>query len=268
MSLTSQLNELLNSLHIDIPKGIQSPTDLTPSLLIAILESVLAERLPIPTELRHSRDHDTIMKVFLGVLETDILKSDDFELSKIDPRRLARGEWDEVNHVAEVLCWIGRREGLVHGHSDRGSSPTTTTSTESATTVDGEFEGESPSLLPPRCIHEIPSPFLAISPTILPEEWDEDEPSNSSNNLLLSVDSKVSPPVRYEGIIAPVDEDWEISSFESYYSNISSNTTKRPRKTIYDHRYEDQMHLADAFLRERARCCAQIAQLESGRFGG
>lgn len=242
MSLTSQLNELLNSLHIDIPKGIQSPTDLTPSLLIAILESVLAERLPIPTELRHSRDHDTIMKVFLGVLETDILKSDDFELSKIDPRRLARGEWDEVNHVAEVLCWIGRREGLVHGHSDRGSSPTTTTSyaatrtysgvsrTESATTVDGEFEGESPSLLPPRCIHEIPSPFLAISPTILPEEWDEDEPSNSSNNLLLSVDSKVSPPVRYEGIIAPVDEDWEISSFESYYSNISSNTTKRPRK--------------------------------------
>ncbi|KAF5321571.1 hypothetical protein D9619_000209 [Psilocybe cf. subviscida] len=46
------------------------------------------------------------MKIFLGVLETDILQRD-VGLSTVDPRRLAEGADEEVFYVAEVLCSIG-----------------------------------------------------------------------------------------------------------------------------------------------------------------
>ena len=52
------------------------------------------------------------MKIFLGVLETDILQRD-LGLSNVDPRRLAEGEWDEVVFVGELLCWVARRIGLL-----------------------------------------------------------------------------------------------------------------------------------------------------------
>ncbi|KAF5321441.1 hypothetical protein D9619_000085 [Psilocybe cf. subviscida] len=89
--------------------------DLTPRLLIAILESLLSVRLPITT--RHdsdSCDDDAhaqraarvqSMKIFLGVLETDILQRD-VGLSTVDPRRLAEGADEEVFYFAEVLCSI------------------------------------------------------------------------------------------------------------------------------------------------------------------
>jgi hypothetical protein len=57
------------------------------------------------------------MKVFLGVLESDIVKMD-VGLSSVDPRRLASGEWEEVVFVGEVLCWVGRRLGLTEGPDD------------------------------------------------------------------------------------------------------------------------------------------------------
>ncbi|KAF8329915.1 hypothetical protein F5887DRAFT_105365 [Amanita rubescens] len=84
--------------------------DLTPSLLIAILESLLGSRIPFddnagmisPGDIKKVQD----MKIFLGVLEHDILGMD-VGLSDVDPRRLARGEWEDVVYVAEILCWIG-----------------------------------------------------------------------------------------------------------------------------------------------------------------
>ncbi|CAA7259395.1 unnamed protein product [Cyclocybe aegerita] len=139
-TLVEQLNTLLTSLNVPIP--LISPTDLTPSLLIAILESILGMRIPLiersgspSPELNHARTpHASTsnsisaststpgstsrtakvqnMKVFLGVLETDIIKRD-VGLSELDPRRLADGEWDEVLFVAELLCWIGRRMGYI-----------------------------------------------------------------------------------------------------------------------------------------------------------
>ncbi|KAJ3504096.1 hypothetical protein NLJ89_g8114 [Agrocybe chaxingu] len=133
-TLVEQLNNLLTSLNVPIP--LISPTDLTPGLLIAILESILGMRIPliertgsVSPELNHSRTaHASTsnsapssasraakvqnMKVFLGVLETDIIKRD-VGLSELDPRRLADGEWDEVLFVAELLCWIGRRMGYI-----------------------------------------------------------------------------------------------------------------------------------------------------------
>ena len=116
-----QLNELLASLHLPIP--LMSPTDLTPLLLIAILESLMGMRLPITlnNELKDSKhthaEKVQAMKIFLGVLETDYLQMD-VGISDLDPRRLADGEWEEVLYIAEILCWVGRRAGLVSAHHD------------------------------------------------------------------------------------------------------------------------------------------------------
>ena len=109
--LVTQLNALLTSLRIPIP--LISPTDLTPSLLVAILESLMGMRIPV-IERGSSSQVSKVqnMKIFLGVLETDFLQMD-VGLSQIDPRRLANGELEEVCFIAELLCWIGRRMKLI-----------------------------------------------------------------------------------------------------------------------------------------------------------
>jgi len=110
-TLVSQLNALLTSLRIPIP--LISPTDLTPRLLLAILESILGMRIPVierQDDSQVSKLQNT--KIFLGVLETDILRVD-VGLSLLDPRRLARGDREEVMFIAELLCWIGRRMKLI-----------------------------------------------------------------------------------------------------------------------------------------------------------
>ncbi|KAF9035904.1 hypothetical protein BJ165DRAFT_1533381 [Panaeolus papilionaceus] len=120
--LVDQLNNLLFSLNV--PLALVSPADLTPTLLMAILESLLGVKIPLLQEYDDGSPNAARilkvqqMKMFLGVLETDIVQSD-VGLSAIDPRRLADGDWDEVCFVGQILCWIGRKEGLIpaEGHS-------------------------------------------------------------------------------------------------------------------------------------------------------
>src|SRR5258708_153483 len=110
-TLVSSLNELLASL--DIPISLNTPLDLTPTLLLAILESTLESRLPLPPSVREARTpHAKVeaVKIFLGVLANDVLGVD---LSQIDPRKLARGEWDECVYVGGLLVHIARKEGLM-----------------------------------------------------------------------------------------------------------------------------------------------------------
>ena len=102
--LVSTLNSLLVALRI--PFTLFSPTDLTPSLLFVIVESILRIHLPIPLTLRTS-DKIQATKIFLGVLENDILKTD-VGLSNVDPRKLARGEERECIFIGELLCRLGR----------------------------------------------------------------------------------------------------------------------------------------------------------------
>jgi hypothetical protein len=111
--LTDRLNDLLDRLRL--PFVLDTPLDLTPSLLLAILESLLQSRLPVSTSIRESRNDAAkvqAMKVFLGVLETDVV-NEDVGLSDIDPRRLAAGEWEEVVFIAKLLCWLGKQMGLI-----------------------------------------------------------------------------------------------------------------------------------------------------------
>ncbi|EPT05387.1 hypothetical protein FOMPIDRAFT_1013643 [Fomitopsis schrenkii] len=116
----ADLNALLVSLHL--PLTLEFPDDLIPSLLVAILECLLRSRLDIPSEVRQARDFASkvqAMKIFLGVLENDVI-GQDVGLSDVDPRRLARGEWDECVFVGELLCWLGRTMGVLPCTNTRG----------------------------------------------------------------------------------------------------------------------------------------------------
>ncbi|KAI0373698.1 hypothetical protein BV20DRAFT_988713 [Pilatotrama ljubarskyi] len=114
--LVESLNELLGNLGMELPFPLETPFDLTPSLLLGILESILETRLPISVAIRASRDFASkvqAMKIFLGVFESDVLGGLDVGLSDVDPRRLAAGEEEEVVFVGELLCWLGRQRGLL-----------------------------------------------------------------------------------------------------------------------------------------------------------
>ena len=112
-ALTVTLNALLKGLNL--PFILESPLDLTPWMLLAILECILESRLPLSKEIRESRgDLDKVqaMKIFLGVLETDVIKMD-VGLSDVDPRALARGEERETVFIGELLCWLGQKSGIL-----------------------------------------------------------------------------------------------------------------------------------------------------------
>ncbi|KAI0324402.1 hypothetical protein GY45DRAFT_1331592 [Cubamyces sp. BRFM 1775] len=135
LELVDDLNELMERLGMKLPFPLESPFDLTPSLLLGILESILESRLPIPPAVRASRDFTSkvqAMKIFLGVFENDVLGGGvDVGLSDVDPRRLAAGDEEEVVFVGELLRWLGRQRGFLppsagpsHANDYAGVPPT------------------------------------------------------------------------------------------------------------------------------------------------
>ncbi|KAG8772763.1 hypothetical protein FRC15_002521, partial [Serendipita sp. 397] len=118
LSLAVQIDELVASLNLlldnlEIPLQLESPQDLTPGLLLAILEATLKSRLPIPNRVRQSQSSQAkveTIKIFLGVLGMDVLEMD---LSNIDPQRLAEGDWDEVVYVGGLLVTVAQQQGLL-----------------------------------------------------------------------------------------------------------------------------------------------------------
>ncbi|TBU27150.1 hypothetical protein BD311DRAFT_760887 [Dichomitus squalens] len=124
--LVDNLNELLERLSIPLPFVLETPSDLTPGLLLGIMESIMQTRLPISSAVRASHDFTNkvqAMKIFLGVLENDVLSGEDVGLSELDPRRVASGEEEEVEFVGELLCWLGRRKGILAGPSKAEDDP-------------------------------------------------------------------------------------------------------------------------------------------------
>jgi len=110
LEMVEPLNALLSALDLG-SISIETPEDLTPSLLIAILESMLRSRLPIDHEIREARHRSArvyAMKVLLGTIESDILR-EEVGLANIDPRALADGNWHEVVIVGRVLVWLGHQ---------------------------------------------------------------------------------------------------------------------------------------------------------------
>lgn len=225
-SLASTLNELLTAL--DIPLTLQTPTDLTPSLLLAILESLIQSHLPISPSLRKSTSPAAkiqAMKIFLGVLGNDILQTD-VGLSDVDPRRLARGEWDEVVFVGGLLCWLGHKLGFLaqpYALPLRSTSPSTQctnlsmhsvvpSSSDTSVAVPSESHSSHTPLRPvPRCIHEVEEPTI-----VLPTQYhDSFADPTTTFDTSSSTDCPGPMPVRYTGWIDEVDVDLEVQSFES-----------------------------------------------------
>ncbi|KAF8134743.1 hypothetical protein K438DRAFT_796303 [Mycena galopus ATCC 62051] len=235
--LMGQLNQLLAALKILII--LESHSQLTPSLLIGILESLICARLPIPEEHRENLSSSptskvACIKIFLGVMQNDILQQD-LGIGSVDPRRLAGGADEETLYVARLLCWYGRRIGLIsrsdpgavpQKHTSRngsGSPSILTTATRLTTTAGSPVRPESATSLsnassfdemPPsltqdvvvgaRCIHEVPSPSLVLSPGSNLDDLDAYlfAPQHTSS-------------VRHDGYISLMDEAAEIAAFEA-----------------------------------------------------
>ncbi|KAJ7160428.1 hypothetical protein C8R46DRAFT_369020 [Mycena filopes] len=231
--LIPQFNELLGSL--DLPFLVHSHTQLTPALLISILER-FGHDLAISDSQRTrlvSSDSTKVhcIKIFLGVLQDDVLQQD-VRLSDVDPRRLALGEEEETLFICRLLCWYGRRNGLIsRDNSGRlagldALSPSTLTTALTKGTQTPVVESESPntSVSPvsassiyrpvssaggeaggPRCIHEVPSPSLVLSPSSA-------HPGELESSFLS--DYPQNTTIRWEGDIRLVDEDAQIAAFE------------------------------------------------------
>ncbi|CAG7851143.1 SubName: Full=Uncharacterized protein {ECO:0000313/EMBL:CCA73741.1} [Serendipita indica DSM 11827] len=109
--LVESLNLLLD--NVEIPLQIDTLYDLTPSLLLMILENCLKSRLPLPDKLRRLQTPESkveVIKMFLGVLGNDVLQVD---LSSMDPRRVSEGEWEELVYVGELLITASKNLGLL-----------------------------------------------------------------------------------------------------------------------------------------------------------
>ncbi|KAG7095462.1 hypothetical protein E1B28_006202 [Marasmius oreades] len=163
LSLVEQLNDLL--LYLNLPITLQSPTDLTPSLILALLESILQQRLSgISTDIRTCRSEESrilCVKLVLGILQTDILAGtleqehlNEFDLTGVNPERLARGEVEEVVRIARVLCWLGERmivgkgQPQSQGHRDGNYRRSEPLSSPSIVTSNGLKSSHSPAFSP------------------------------------------------------------------------------------------------------------------------
>ncbi|KAG6836486.1 hypothetical protein H0H93_007585 [Arthromyces matolae] len=246
--LMRQLNSLLNALQIPIP--LQSPRELTPSLMIHILNSMLSVRLDAAVKTdSHEKMNLSRTKLFLGVLETDVLKTD-VGLSNIDPRLLASGALEECTYIATLLCWIGRRQNYIvtddpfqmdneAPYAPDPSSPSASITTketfiasnfsplgttESNTSIDSMIPS-SPTRIStprPRCIHQVPSPTLRS-----PQRH-----TNSVQRLFASPSSSPSK-VRRSGYISPVDHELEVSLYEN--SRIMASTDMSNADSTHHH---------------------------------
>jgi hypothetical protein len=207
--LTSSLNAFLMSLKI--PFTLTSPLGLTPSILLAILESLPDSRIQIPPPSRTDQIH--IVKIFLGVLENDILRTD-IGLSGIDPRKLANGEEKECRYIGELLCWLGRR--LVEKLEP--SRPICRRASSTNLPVHGHgysIHSFSTSVSKPRDVNSNHCPSGLLEDSL-------DLTSNSSHcacDLLspvvppLATSSDLRKTIRQTGYIGMTDDDVEISSF-------------------------------------------------------
>ncbi|KZT39675.1 hypothetical protein SISSUDRAFT_1060881 [Sistotremastrum suecicum HHB10207 ss-3] len=104
--MESALNDLLARLQI--PLEIIDVTDLTPSLLLAIIESVQRTRIPVSPDIRGSSSREArvqITKLVLGVLEENGLST-----LHIDPRCLARGDYTECEQAATLILQFAAQQ--------------------------------------------------------------------------------------------------------------------------------------------------------------
>ncbi|KAF9004304.1 hypothetical protein BDQ17DRAFT_1354907 [Cyathus striatus] len=204
LPLVTELNMLLEALNI--PIQLTSLLDLIPSLLTAILDAIIGDDLSseMSTCLAEHNLSNTSMETTpafrTGILEHDVIKAD-VGLHKIDPIRLAEGEWEETLLVATVLCCLS----IEH------------TSSTAFMNLQEDTPSDSFSFLP-----EPSSPFISYTPALNPE-------ITSLPSLLLGADDTTIKLARKgpEGsdntssYIDLADEMSEISWYEHHSRSMS-----------------------------------------------
>ncbi|TFK71839.1 hypothetical protein BDN72DRAFT_895386 [Pluteus cervinus] len=234
-TLVAELNLLVRNLRL--PFVLESPTDLTPSLLLAILERLVAQPIPLTEHLRYSLSSSSgpdeksygriqITKLFLGVLLDCTLLDKDVGLTDIDPRKLANGDWEEVVFIGQLLCWIARKAGVLQFDDDDHIRSNGTR----------RHRSDQAKLLPDAPIYPLSEGF-----------------TSHSNE------------VRYFGFIKPVDEDSELESFEANRSMLSA-LQGRPSGNEDPQDFRSQTQLCErtlTLLEERARLLNELAKLQT-----
>lgn len=234
MSLVYELNALLRSLHFSTRDHdlLSSPTDLSPPLLLAILSALLPS---LSLSLSSFQDDVQAMKMFLGVLETDVLgttthnqdgdgdeeQQREVSVCYVDPRRLTRGGKEECEYVGSVLVWLGRQLGL-------GVVHTQTDDEEQEEEEEGEEDGDILAGL------DDERSFVSSSSSsrVIGER-------ESSFDFFNSPSTTMTRPVRYDGYISFANEQRELEVFD----NNNNNTVRRrvaslPVPALYDHEDE------------------------------
>ncbi|KIP08578.1 hypothetical protein PHLGIDRAFT_372306 [Phlebiopsis gigantea 11061_1 CR5-6] len=112
-STTTLINELM--CNLGLPLSIEATSELTSSLILAILESTLRRRLPIFQSLREARDlssRSQLTAQVLRYLENDLVQQN-IGLEDIESVKLARGEEAETEFIGKLLCWLGELKGYL-----------------------------------------------------------------------------------------------------------------------------------------------------------
>ncbi|WVQ84111.1 hypothetical protein IAT38_006256 [Cryptococcus sp. DSM 104549] len=162
------LHQLLRALHIPVLPPSLAATP--PSLLLLILETILASRLPLPHPIRLCNTPDdelAVIKCVLGVLADDILGMD---LSVVNPKKVVQGHYHEMALVVMALVLVARKKGI----SVRVPTPEGEEAAESDEELYGqghnsgcwlgEEDSPSPEGLPPPILPDITSPGPISSP--------------------------------------------------------------------------------------------------------
>jgi hypothetical protein len=216
--LVNALNALINSLSISSRITLESPCDLTPSLMLLLLSSILQTPLPIHSD---SHSQTQMCKVFLGILGDDILKVD---LGGVDPKRLASGEMEECVFVGKVLVEIARELGVgaEKDEHDGVSDVTSHIEDDTFTVEPSEYGTEATTVDTTSLSHGTPNKSHSshrqseiCTCTFQPPP----SPSPPSSRCTCPTPSPKSPSVplgvRYTGYIKPVPLRPEIEAFES-----------------------------------------------------
>ncbi|THU87632.1 hypothetical protein K435DRAFT_337076 [Dendrothele bispora CBS 962.96] len=263
LHLIHRLNILLATLQI--PLALESLYELTPSLLLAIVESLLNMRLPrldgpstgLTSTSSSSKKISQIQttKLVLGTLETDVLKAD-VGLSKVDPERLAEGGEEEVRTIARLLCKLLDSQEKPLPEDEAYASPrTATTSTKRgdwtprAPTEDFEllsFARHSPHSDLSPLVHSTPPPRFRSHTSPQPQPRPKcihEVPSLSFSGtcdcpshfpLSRSSNQRVPEAVSPTRIPSGQDQDRSSSFSNHLYDNTRASTPRKPRPSV-DH---------------------------------
>lgn len=127
-----------------------------------------------------------------------------------------------------------------------------------------------PARLPPQCIHEVPSPSLLFSLDFPASTCRTTRKDDCGTSLYRTnpiehdyIGDRSHSSVRYDGFIEPVDEDLELTSFESARSMSFAGNDAKEKNSMKIETVKQQYIRTLQLLNERARLLTQLSDLKN-----